>query len=148
VQLGIRQRVTSFLKPAQGAAAEYLRCEPLAQRRKHGIFFVGESGVGKTTMCLQVIQELKRPYLALSQSDDALWRDVTAILSRISQDQRDALEQELRHFGEHQRREKAVLVAARFGIVLFIDELNTDRSMRLEETLNQVSVYPTSCPHL
>ncbi len=145
VQEGIRQHVTSFLKPAQGAAAEYLRCEPLAQRRKHGIFFVGESGVGKTTMCLQVLQELKLPYLAMSQSDDALWRDVTAILSRVPQGERDRLEQELSHFGEHQRREKAVLVAARIGIVLFIDELNTDRSIRLEETLNQVSANPTSC---
>ena len=44
------------------------------------------------------------------------------------------------HFGEHQLREKAVLVAAKRGLVLFIDELNTDRNLRLEEVLNQVSV--------
>jgi hypothetical protein len=44
------------------------------------------------------------------------------------------------HFGEHQPREKAVLVAAKRGLVLFIDELNTDRNLRLEEVLNQASV--------
>jgi hypothetical protein len=30
-------------------------------------------------------------------------------------------------------------VAAKCGVILFIDELNTDRNLRLEETLNQVS---------
>jgi molybdopterin-guanine dinucleotide biosynthesis protein len=37
---------------------------------------VGESGVGKTTMCLKAIEELKRPYFTMSQSDDELWAQV------------------------------------------------------------------------
>jgi hypothetical protein len=141
VQQGIMQRVCSFLKPAEGRAGEYLTCKPLAQRRKHGLFFVGESGVGKTTMCLKAIDTLKRPYFAMSQSDDELWTQVTLYLQKLQQsDPHDSaeLERQMNHFGEHQLREKAVLVAAKCGLVLFIDELNTDRNLRLEETLNQV----------
>ena len=143
VQQGIMQRVCSFLKPAEGKAGAYLTCEPLAQRRKHGLFFVGESGVGKTTMCLKAIDTLKRPYFAMSQSDDALWAQVDDYLKQLQLSNPDAhqmLESEMSHFGEHQLREKAVLVAAKRGLVLFIDELNTDRNLRLEEVLNQVSV--------
>jgi hypothetical protein len=140
VQQGIEERVRSFLKPAEGAAAAYLECKPTTQRRKHGLFFVGESGVGKTTMCLKVIEELQRPFFAMSQSDDALWAVVDKFLQNIpDQTQKMQLLQEMSHFGEHQRREKAVLVAAKCGLILFIDELNTDRNLRLEETLNQVS---------
>ena len=140
VQQGIEERVRSFLKPAEGAAAAYLECKPLTQRRKHGLFFVGESGVGKTTMCLKVIEELQRPFFAMSQSDDALWAVVDKFLQNIpDQTQKMQLGREMSHFGEHQRREKAVLVAAKCGVILFIDELNTDRNLRLEETLNQVS---------
>ena len=143
VQQGIMQRVCSLLKPAEGRAGVYLACTPLAQRRKHGLFFVGESGVGKTTMCLKAIDTLKRPYFAMSQSDDALWAQVDDYLKQLqlsNPDDRKQLESEMSHFGEHQPREKAVLVAAKRGLVLFIDELNTDRNLRLEEVLNQVSV--------
>jgi hypothetical protein len=143
VQQGIIQRVCSLLKPAEGQAAAYLTCEPLAQRRKHGLFFVWESGVGKTTMCLKAIEMLKRPYFAMSQSDKELWDQVTGFLQQMQLSDPDALQQlerEMRHYGEHQLREKAVLVAAKCGLVLFIDELNTDRNLRLEEVLNQVSV--------
>ena len=120
-------------------------CEPKAQRRKHGLFFVGESGVGKTTMCLKAIETLKRRYFAMSQSDAELWAQVTDFLQALRQMNPGAynlLEKEMQNFGEHQLREKAVLVAAKRGLVLFIDELNTDRNLRLEETLNQVSVIP------
>jgi hypothetical protein len=137
--------VMNFLKPAEGRASEYLMCEPKAQRRKHGLFFVGESGVGKTTMCLKAIETLKRPYFAMTQSYAELWAQVTDFLQTLQLSNVDAhkeLESEMNHFGEHQLREKAVLVAAKRGLVLFIDELNTDRNLRLEETLNQVSVIP------
>jgi molybdopterin-guanine dinucleotide biosynthesis protein len=154
VQQGITERVMNFLKPAEGRASEYLMCEPKAQRRKHGLFFVGESGVGKTTMCLKAIETLKRPYFAMSQSDAELWAQVTDFLQALRQMNPGAynlLEKEMQHFGEHQLREKAVLVAAKRGLVLFIDELNTDRNLRLEEVLNQVSVSPVhsdSCAKL
>jgi GTPase SAR1 family protein len=142
VQQGIMQRVCSFLQPADGRARDYLTCKPTAQRRKHGMFFVGESGVGKTTMCLKAIESLKRPFFAMSQSDDELWAQVTEYLRTLQlsdPDARKQLESEMDCFGEQQLREKAVLVAAKRGLVLFIDELNTDRNLRLEETLNQVS---------
>jgi uncharacterized membrane protein YgcG len=143
VQLGIRERVCSFLKPAEGKADAYLKCIPLAQRRKHGLFFVGESGVGKTTTCLNAIEELKHPFFNMSQSDDVLWAHVSDYLLKLQSvnlEEIKQLEKEMSHFGEHQRREKAVLVAAKCGVVLFIDELNTDRNLRLEETLNQVRI--------
>ena len=142
VHQGIEERVRSFLKPAVGSAAAYLKCKPLAQRRKHGLFFVGESGVGKTTTCLNAIEELKHPFFNMSQSDDELWAQVSDYLQKLQSvnlEESKQLEKEMSHFGDHQRREKAVLVAAKCGVVLFIDELNTDRNLRLEETLNQVS---------
>jgi type II secretory pathway predicted ATPase ExeA len=141
VQQGIWERICSFLKPAEGKAAAYLKRAPLAQRRKHALFFVGESGVGKTTMCRNAIEELKRPYFDMSQGDDELWEHVCQFLQKLqiaNHDESKKLEIEMSHFGQHQRREKAVLVAAKCGVVLFIDELNTDRNLRLEETLNQV----------
>jgi len=35
-------------------------------------------------------------------------------------------------------RDKAVLIAAKLGFILFVDEFNSDRNLRLEGTLNQV----------
>ena len=79
----------------------------------------------------------------MSQSDDELWAQVSDYLQKLQSvnlEEIKQLEKEMSHFGEHQRREKAVLVAAKCGVVLFIDELNTDRNLRLEETLNQVRI--------
>jgi MoxR-like ATPase len=139
VQTGILERIRNFLKPVavQSEAALYLGGFP--QARKRGLFFVGESGVGKTTLCMQAIQELRPSgFLVMSQSDAELWKDVEAVLHSAPQDLRHRLELEMQHFSQHQLRDKAVLVAAKCGLVLYIDEFNTDRNLRLEETLNQV----------
>jgi MoxR-like ATPase len=88
---------------------------------------------------MQAIQELRPSgFLVMSQSDAKLWEDVEAVLHSAPQHLRHRLDLEMQHFSQHQLRDKAVLVAAKCGLVLYIDEFNTDRNLRLEETLNQV----------